>query len=771
MKKVFLLTLFFQLSLVAFSQLNGDGFYFVQNYGSKRWAYLRDNYGKLDIGSQQADCGAIQLWKNQPLNDDPSAVIYIYHSGDGRYDLQGQGTGLYKLINYCVQVMDRSKYTKVNNTYWVYASSNGVTKYLDDEEISTLCDDGACGFNTTGNYRLWSVFKVDEGEHYLGVRPTVSVNGEHYAPYYVSFAFTRTPGMKVYYVSKVDAGRGLAVLSEYTGDIVPASTPVLIKCTSESSSSNKIMPLISGISKPSNNALKGVYFNNPKRLRVTADAAKEYDSSTMRVLGVTRDGKVGFVNSTSSLTAYKNVYYLNANQAYLSVPAGTPDELSLISEAEYEAMTAYCQISVSASANGSVAISPVSDKYKVGTTVTVTATPNEGCSFTGWSNGEKANPYTFTVSTDVNLTASFVVNKYTITFDTDGGSDVSAITQEYGSTVTAPSNPTKTGYTFAGWDQTIPSTMPASNMTVKAKWTINQYTITFDTDGGTAVPSIKQDYGTAITAPATPEKTGYTFMGWSEDIPATMPARDMTVKAKWQINQYSVTFVVGDRVISEKRQDYGSVIEAPADPSLEGYTFCGWDPVFVAGTTVPVGGVTYTAQFKINSYKIVYLVDGVTYATEEYNYGEDIVPLANPEKEGYTFSGWSYVPGTMTAEDITVTGSFKVNVYKVSYYYNGALLYEVEVPYGSAIPTYEWKPEQESVQFYGWVSDQQYETMPAHDVVYTADCTNGINSIKSSGSLSVYTIGGVYITTVSDIREAKLSTGIYIVNGKKYVVK
>ena len=125
---------------------------------------------------------------------------------------------------------------------------------------------------------------------------------------------------------------------------------------------------------------------------------------------------------------------------------------------------------------------------------------------------------------------------YTLTFDANGGSTIAPITQDYGTAITAPADPIKTGYTFAGWTPAIPTTMPAENMTIKAKWTVNQYTLTFDTNGGSTIAPITQDYGTAITAPADPTKTGYTFAGWTPAIPATMPAENMTIKAQWRYN-------------------------------------------------------------------------------------------------------------------------------------------------------------------------------------------------------------------------------------------
>ena len=189
---------------------------------------------------------------------------------------------------------------------------------------------------------------------------------------------------------------------------------------------------------------------------------------------------------------------------------------------------------------------------------------------------------------------------YTLTFDTNGGSAIAPITQDYGTAITAPADPTKTGYTFAGWTPAIPATMPAENMTIKAKWTVNQYTLTFDTNGGSTIAPITQDYGTAITTPADPTKTGYTFAGWTPAIPTTMPAENMTIKAKWTVNQYTLTFDTnGGSTIAPITQDYGTAITAPADPTKTGYTFAGWTPAIPA--TMPAENLTVTAQWRYNS--------------------------------------------------------------------------------------------------------------------------------------------------------------------------
>ena len=157
----------------------------------------------------------------------------------------------------------------------------------------------------------------------------------------------------------------------------------------------------------------------------------------------------------------------------------------------------------------------------------------------GWSTvdgGEKVYGFEdiYTQNEALTLYPVWNTNKYTITFDTNGGSEIAPITQDYGTEITAPDNPTRKGYTFKGWDKEIPETMPAGNITVKAQWEINQYTITFDTNGGSEIVPITQDYGTEITAPDNPTRKGYTFKGWDKEIPETMPAENITITARWK---------------------------------------------------------------------------------------------------------------------------------------------------------------------------------------------------------------------------------------------
>ena len=251
-------------------------------------------------------------------------------------------------------------------------------------------------------------------------------------------------------------------------------------------------------------------------------------------------------------------------------------------------------------------------------------------------------------------------NQYTITFDTNGGSEIAPITQDYGTGITAPDNPTRKGYTFKGWDKEIPETMPAENMTVKAQWEINQYTIAFDTNGGSEIAPITQDYGTEITAPDNPTRKGYTFKGWDKEIPETMPAENITVKAQWEINQYTIAFDTnGGSEIAPITQDYGTEITAPDNPTRKGYTFKGWHKEIPE--TMPAENITVKAQWKINQYTITFDTNGGSeIAPITQDYGTEITAPDNPTRKGYTFKGWhKEIPETMPAENITITARWK----------------------------------------------------------------------------------------------------------------
>ncbi len=217
---------------------------------------------------------------------------------------------------------------------------------------------------------------------------------------------------------------------------------------------------------------------------------------------------------------------------------------------------------------------------------------------------------------------------YTVTFDTDGGSEVKSQTVAYGGQAAVPAAPAKPGYTFAGWyldgkayDFDAPVT---ENLTLTANWTVNQYTITFDTDGGSAIAPITQDYGTAVTAPADPTRTGYTFAGWTPEIPAAMP----------------------------------------------GYTFTGWSGTDLEGAdnldvTIPAGSTgdrSYTAHWQVNTVYSTLRFEtrgGSALATLALPYGSRVdLTKYVPTREGFAFTGW-YTDRELTQRvtSLTLTNS------------------------------------------------------------------------------------------------------------------
>ena len=250
---------------------------------------------------------------------------------------------------------------------------------------------------------------------------------------------------------------------------------------------------------------------------------------------------------------------------------------------------------------GGTMTGPVEVLHKLNTPIAKPDNPTKpGHTFNGWyTDSALTQAWNFDdwVTGELKLYAGWTVNQYTITFDTNGGSEIAPITQDYGTKITTPDNPTRKGYTFKGWDKEIPETMPAENITVKAQWKINQYTITFDTNGGSEIAPITQDYGTKITTPDNPTRKGYTFKGWDKEIPETMPAENITVKAQWEINQYTITFDTnGGSEIAPITQDYGTKITAPDNPTRKGYTFKGWDKEIPE--TMPAENITITARWK-----------------------------------------------------------------------------------------------------------------------------------------------------------------------------
>ena len=340
-----------------------------------------------------------------------------------------------------------------------------------------------------------------------------------------------------------------------------------------------------------------------------------------------------------------------------------------------------------------------------------------------------------------------VMNYFTLLYMVDGeyynSHDV-----EYGAIVYPETEPTKEGYTFSGWSE-IPETMPAEDVTVSGSFTINKYKVTYLVDG-VEYKTFEVEYGANIPTEAAPAKEGYTFSGWSE-IPETMPARNVVVTGSFTVNTYTLTYQVDGEDYKTYKQEYGSAITPEAEPaSKEGHTFSGWSEI---PETMPAHDVMVTGKFTVNKYVLIYLLDGKEYKTLEVDYGSTIVPEAEPApKEGYTFSGWEGLPETMPAQIVIATGTYTVNKYKLTYMIGNETYKEVEIEYGSTIPT-EPQPDGDYVRFV-WVGVP--ETMPAHDVIVYADFETGITDVVAlQGVRCIYSPNGKRIS--------KLQKGVNIV--------
>ncbi len=232
------------------------------------------------------------------------------------------------------------------------------------------------------------------------------------------------------------------------------------------------------------------------------------------------------------------------------------------------------------------------------------------------------------------------------------GENYKTVDYEEGAQITPEAAPTKEGYAFSGWSE-IPATMPANDVTVTGTFTINKYKLTYMLDG-VEYKSYEIEYGASITPEAEPGKEGYSFSGWGS-IPATMPAQDVVVSGTFTKGAYKLIYQVDGTVYKTVSYDFGDAITAEAAPTKEGYTFSGWSEI---PATMPAKDVTVSGTFTINKYKLTYKVDGESYQVYEIEYGSTIMPESEPSKDGYTFSGWSEIPTTMPAHDVEVTGTF-----------------------------------------------------------------------------------------------------------------
>jgi uncharacterized repeat protein (TIGR02543 family) len=367
--------------------------------------------------------------------------------------------------------------------------------------------------------------------------------------------------------------------------------------------------------------------------------------------------------------------------------------------------TASIKVTLEFNSNGGTTIAPLTLDH--GETVTIPSNPSkEGFNFGGWywDNNVFQDPFTINSIWDRPIVDRYVVfakwatddsvvlpGSLTITFNSNGGTPVSSVNVQKGNTVSIPAT-TRTGYTLDGWYTSLnggvtlderwsfTSNVVNNNITLYAKWNINQYTITFDTEGGSLVNSITQDFNSNIISPQDPTKLGHSFSGWSQAIPMTMPASNITLTATWSINSYTLIFKDFDNsnLFSENylfNSDLSTV--TITDPVRVGYTFIGWNQVLP--TNMPASNITIYANYRINSYTITFETNGGTSINAlSLNYASAI-NIPPTLKTGHSFQGWFTDIGltqafnltNMPSSDLILYTKWSINEYTINFETNG----------------------------------------------------------------------------------------------------
>ncbi|EIA8216826.1 InlB B-repeat-containing protein [Listeria monocytogenes] len=277
---------------------------------------------------------------------------------------------------------------------------------------------------------------------------------------------------------------------------------------------------------------------------------------------------------------------------------------------------------------------------------------------------------------------------YNVTFNIDGNtSEVKTVTEE--DLIPEPTNPTKQGYTFDGWyDAETGGTkwdfttgqMPANDLMLYTHFSVNSYQVNFDIDG--AVMNEAVVYDTLLNEPTAPTKQGYTFDGWYDaetggnkwDFKTMkMPANDVTLYAHFTVSSYQVNFDI-DGAVTNEAIVYDTLLNEPATPTKQGYTFDGWYDAETGGNKwdfktmkMPANDVTLYAHFTINNYQANFDIDG-SVTNETITYDTLLNEPTAPTKQGFLFDGWydAEVGGTkwdfntmkMPANDITLYAHF-----------------------------------------------------------------------------------------------------------------
>ena len=264
-----------------------------------------------------------------------------------------------------------------------------------------------------------------------------------------------------------------------------------------------------------------------------------------------------------------------------------------------------------------------------------------------------------------------------VTYDANGGTFIDGETVKIvggyfsGNTIVEPELSEREGYTFNGWYNGTTkfdfSTNVATDITLVANWSANEYTVTWVTANETKNETY--EYGTTpafvgSTNKAADETYTYTFTGWDKEIAPVTGNVTYTAQYSKKFIDYTIEFVVEGEVVSSSTYHYGDVVKVPTDPTKEGnaqysYEFAGWD----SAVTQVTGNKTYTAVFEetVNEYDVSFVIDGET-TTNKVTYGSTATQ-PSLTKDGYTLDGWYTDNGYTTAYDFATTITENVTLY------------------------------------------------------------------------------------------------------------
>lgn len=231
--------------------------------------------------------------------------------------------------------------------------------------------------------------------------------------------------------------------------------------------------------------------------------------------------------------------------------------------------------------------------------------------------------------------------------------------------------------------------------------------------------------------------------------------------------KFRLTLTVDGIKYSEDSVAFGAPIVYPEIEKKEDHELI-WENTL---DEMPTNDLVINGYYKVNTYYLTYMIDGVEYKKEKVVIGTPLNLMDNPTKEGHTFSGWSEIPSTMPEENVTITGSFTKNTYKLTYMVDGMVYMSSYVTYGDAIFPMT-PPAKEGYIFSGW--SEIPKTMPAHDVVVTGSFeVNGIDEVMTDTRVDVYNLQGIKVQdqVLSKELEKILPQGMYIVNRRKLLVK